>query len=66
MPFDNIKIRKFARVFAVTAGLAGAAIFALGVPAHAYTMQLGDFSIQIDNCNIRLRQARACVARQPC
>ena len=49
MPFDKINIRKIARAFVLPAGLAGAAIFALGRPAHAYTMQLGDFSIQTDN-----------------
>lgn len=49
MPFNKIKTRKFARAHILPVGLAGAAIFALGTPAHAYTMQLGDFSIQIDN-----------------
>ena len=44
MPFDKTNIRKFARAFTVPAGLAGAAIFALGAPAHAYTVSGPPFS----------------------
>lgn len=49
MPFDKIKLRKFARAHILPAGLVGVAIFGLGAPVHAYMMQVGDFSVQIDN-----------------